>query len=272
MGTRIRNLANAPATARSASIAPHNRHIWLPASNGSAVAQTQAYSTLASNALATSTSGLATPLINPILLTGTGTHAVIDPNAADRGVYLPYPSPIVFTTTDTGGTAKGTFVYSLRIRGFNHLGRKITRIENKVAVTGTASPYMLSQDAWAWIDTIEVLTWAGLSTDKILCGYLYDFVATGGSSPLKRIPLPYEIASASDVVGITFEDVGGATWAGTAWAAGDFVAVSTASQDMQGNAIVNIQGATAAFVLGRASTPPTSVTKVIVHTKYDKLI
>lgn len=272
MGTRLRNLANAPATTRSASMAPHNRHIWLPASNASAVAQTQAFSTLAGNALATSTSGIATPLINPILLTGTGTHAVIDPNAADRGVYLPYPSPITFTTTDTGGTAKGTFVYQLRIRGVTHLGRRITRIENKTNTGGSAAPYLLSQDAWAWIDTIEVLSWAGLSTDKILCGYLYDFVATGGGSPLKRIPLPYEVASGSDIVGVTWEDVGGATWSSTAWAAGDFVALSTATGDLQGNAPQNLTGAVACFNLGRATTPPTSVSKFIVHTKFDKLV
>lgn len=229
-----------------------------------AIAQNQTITSLASNALATSTRGL----INPVLLNGAGnpTPQVIDPSNTDSGVYLPYPfCPVI----KSNAYADAIF----RWRGINHLGRPVYFTEKKSNATGAGNTYFQSQCAFSFIETLEILSWSGPGTDNLVVGYDYDFVQTGSAGPVKRVPVPFEFSQPSDIAGLTFLEVGGATWASTAWAAGDSVLLWTtgSGSDLSGYP-TSPTFATALFALGRASTQPTAPFRVAIMQKPTALL
>ena len=253
MGINVRAFRRIPQSpVTSSALRMSNQTITMPQHSPQALAQPQAFSSLAANFPNRG-------LTNPVLLNGFGTNgpSAIDPTNTDSGVYIPMPYCPVVQISLGNGNPGATF--TLRWRGINHMGEPVYFTESKSNTSGAGTFYFQSQCAFSYVDSCEVLAWGGLAADMILIGIQYDFTQTGSAGPVKRIPLPFAISQPSDFIGVSFLEIGGATWSTTAWAVGDSILRwSTGSGLDLSSYPTSPQFNTGLIAIGRATTPPST--------------
>lgn len=254
MGERGKHFDYNKSVIPQSALSIESRTVTLPPQNNQAFAQYQDFSTLAGNALA-----LAYPkLINPVLLNGTGTSfSAIDPAGTDRGIYLPIPCcPVISMGV---GFA---FVFSVRWRGIDHVGRPVYFTEKKTHTAGGGAVFLQSICCFSYIDTCEIIEWGGLSTDSLAIGVQYNLIQ-GGAGNGKRIGIPWGFDAASDLIGAQLVETGGGTFSvgtlGSTMTMGALdLSLRPPSPDFQ-TGLIN---------LGNSSVDPTSPFRVVVAQKY----
>lgn len=222
MGIRTRNLSRQPLSIlQSAPFGVPGRHMLLPPENTVAVAASQLYSSLAANHSGQTVNGQ--PVVNGMLLNGTGTYNVIDPGSVDRRVVLPIPSQVAVVPITTPAAT-----FTCRISGYDAFGRRVVEIGTKSA----SYNYYTGRRIWSQIDFIEVTNYSGAAGDSLSAGYVWKSGAGTGAGP-HAFPVHFDVQSPTqDVAGIIILDAGGssggvATGLYNVIAAGNFCPVDT---------------------------------------------
>lgn len=191
MGIRPRNTNVSPRSMLWTGTTPHNKVLCAPPESLQAVAQTQAFSTLAANHPNRG-------LTNSVLLNGTGTCAVIDRDGVDRDVQLPVPWFIFINP------GNGAFTPTIRITGIDNTGVPRVDIGTKAAGPG----YYTGKYAWSVVNTVEFLELGGATgTDVVLIGYAWQ-----GTGSVRPLIVPWDVQNrVTDIGGAVIHKGGGAS-------------------------------------------------------------
>lgn len=238
---------------------PHlvqSRIMQVPPNNLVGIAQAQAFNGLAANSLATAFPTLFNPLLLNAAAGGAGVFTIGQPagSTANRGVYLAVPAVL---SIQSSAAAAATF--SMRVRGVDHLGRQITIIDSGVM---SGFGFFEGSTCWSYIDTIEILTYTGGGSapgDTLSAGWTCSHSALSQT----RLPLPFDAARSSEVVGAVLIDPG-ASGVFAGWTIGQMI-LPPAAQTLVGP--VNFPGnGTMRFQPGNMTTPGTTLLKYAIVT------